>query len=43
MVTPAPAELDAVRLCKARTMLHAFVREMLAGSGLQIRDRDRSW
>jgi hypothetical protein len=41
MVTPTPTELEAVRLCKARTTLHALVREMLTGSGLEIRDRDR--
>jgi hypothetical protein len=41
MVTPTPTELEAVRLCMARTTLHALVREMLTGSGLQIRDRDK--
>src|ERR1700683_2792026 len=41
MVTPTPTELEAVRLCKTKTTLHALVREMLTGSGLEIRDRDR--
>jgi hypothetical protein len=37
MVTPAPAVLDSFRLCRAMNALHAMMREMLAGSGLEIR------
>ncbi len=37
MVTPAPAVLDSFRLCWAMNALHAMMREMLAGSGLEIR------
>jgi hypothetical protein len=41
MMTRASAGLDAVELCRARNRLHSVVRAMLAGSGLEIRDRRR--
>jgi hypothetical protein len=37
-VTGTTAELDSIQLCKARSKLHALVREMLAGRGLEIRE-----
>ncbi len=39
METQAPADLDTVRLCRAANILHALARDMLAGSGLDIRQR----
>jgi hypothetical protein len=41
MATQPPGDLQAVRLCRARNTLLALVRDMLAGSGLDIRDRDK--
>src|ERR1700722_6118746 len=41
MMTEAPAELNSIRLCRARTTLHALVRGMLAGSGVEIREREK--
>jgi hypothetical protein len=34
-------ELRSVRACRARTVLLGVVREMLAGRGLDIRDREK--
>ena len=41
MAAQAPGELDAIRLLRARNRLLRTVRVMLAGSGLDIRDRDK--
>jgi hypothetical protein len=37
----SPGDLQAVRSCRARNTLLTLVRNMLAGSGLDIRDRDK--
>jgi hypothetical protein len=41
MATQPPGDIEAVRRCRARNTLLALVRAMLAGSGLDIRDRDK--
>lgn len=41
-MTQVPDELPAVRLCQARNKLMAVARTLLAGSGLEIRDLERS-
>ena len=41
MATQPPGDLEAVRRCRARNTLLALVRDMLVGSGLDIRDRDK--
>jgi hypothetical protein len=40
-MTPPPAEPTAVQLCQNRARLRRTVRDLLTGSGLEIRERDK--
>jgi hypothetical protein len=42
MIAETAEDLDSVRLVKARNRLHALVRDMLAGHGLEIREREKA-
>jgi hypothetical protein len=41
MIANTTDDLDSVRLVKSRNKLHALVREMLAGHGLEIRELEK--
>jgi hypothetical protein len=42
MIAGTADDLDSVRLVRARNTLHALVRDMLTGRGLEIREREKA-